>query len=262
MIALVALLLACGTLIMWKATAGGGRREMGEGTVTIPAAGTVVEETGPVAGGPQPATTLPATTQPAITVPPTTVPPTTVAPTTVPPTTVPPTSVAPTTVATTVAPPTTAVTLTGRCASSTYGWDVGVADGWFAADDSTGLWACAAFDRAPVVIRDASEVNLPITITLMEVPMGSVLAGYEEGIYTEVLTEADVPVDIYTARRIEVRATGAGMIPADTLGVAYLVNRGEWSTVLIEGWGDPGVGYEQVKPVVDAMAGDIKFWDS
>ena len=252
MIAVLALFLAGGVAAMWTATAGGGPREMGEGTVTIPAAGTVVEETGPAASETQPATTLPATTLPATTAIATTVPATTVAPTTV----------APTTVAPTVAPPSTAVTLTGRCASSTYGWDVGVADGWFAADDSTGPWACAAFDRAPVVISDASEVNLPITITFMEVPMGSVLAGYEEGIYTEVLTGADVSVDIYTARRIEVRSTGAGMIPANTIGIAYLVNRGEWSTVLIEGWGGPSVDYEQVKSVVDAMAGDIKFWDS
>lgn len=182
---------------------------------------------------------------------------TTVAATTLPATTVAATTpTTPTTVATS-APP--AVVFDSHCTSMDYGWIVGVPRGWYVAGPETGAWNCAAFDRAPLVIGDDTEAFFPITVTYLAASFADTLAPYEQGPFDEILTMADVSVGGFRALRLETRATDAAMVMPGSLGITYIVDIGPQWTVVIDGTGATNVEYEEVKAIVDAMAGDIVF---
>jgi hypothetical protein len=242
---------------------------MRTGTVSIPAEnadadgdGLPVDSTGvttaPVATAATaaptvvPSTVAPVTTAPVATPAPTPTP-TTVAPTTAPPPTSPPTS----------APISPQVVFAGRCESSAYGWDVGVPQGWYGVDDPDGWWTCAGFERFPVSVTFDSEIVVPITITFLEGELAAdVLAGYADGSFVGIVDQRPATVGIYDAWRLETTALGDAFVPAGTPGITYVVDRGGWSTVLIDGFGFSPADFAEVEAIVDAMAGDIAFWDS
>ena len=251
----------------------GGPEEMRSGTVSIPAddATDLVDDPGATAAPTVPtvvtsvpvATTAAPTTQPATTMPPETAPPTvatTAAPTTLPATTAPPPTAPPPTAPPATAPP--AVVFTSRCESQAYGWDVGVAEGWYGVDDPDGWWTCGGFERFPVSVTFDSELVVPITITFLEGELaGDVLARYADGSFATIVDQRDATVGIYDAWRLETTAVGDWFVPAGTPGITYIVDRGGWSTVLIDGFGLTAAEYAEVEAVVDAMAADITFWD-
>lgn len=169
-----------------------------------------------------------------------------------------------TTIASTTSPTTpasiAAVSLTNRCSSPWYGWDISYPDGWYAADATADVWECAAFDPAPVLVNEDTELDASVIMVFYERDLRTVHAELLYGV--EVLSQADVTVGPYPAVRLELRATGDGYWPAGTLLVNYLVDRGGWATVQIEGVAVDDAPFRDVTEVVDAMAGTISFWDS
>ena len=208
-------------------------------TATIPGVGT--------------ATTVPSASTATTTAP-------TTAPSTIAPTTVAPATTVATTVAPTTAPPTTAaVALTNQCSSTSYGWDISYPADWYTAGADAGSWECAVFDEAPVELVEGSEVDGSVLVLFHEVDSATVRA--DVTVAAEVLSEGAVMVGQYPALRLELRATGEGFWPEGTLLVEYLVDRGGWSTVQIEGIAADDAALEELATIVDAMAATMTFWD-
>ena len=161
------------------------------------------------------------------------------------------------------APPTTAAIVLGaQCSSSTYGWNVSYPASWFTPDASAASWECAAFDRAPVVVAPDSEIDAAITISFSERTATESYGELTSGATNVVLAESTTTVGPYAAVRLESRATGDGYWPAGTLIVDYIVDRGGWATVLVEGVGADDPTYTEVRAVVDAIAAHLTFWDN
>lgn len=164
----------------------------------------------------------------------------------------------------TAPPPTVATTTTlelgSVCFSPTYGWDVSYPSTWYAADPITDTWACSLFDPAPIVIDEYSEISAAVTINFYE--MTAADAYFELTVGTgEIVSETETTVERYAATRLETRASGDGYWPAGTSIIDYIVDRGGWSTVVIEGVAFDDTTYRETAAVVDAMVATISFWD-
>jgi hypothetical protein len=166
------------------------------------------------------------------------------------------------TIPATAAPTTAAIALDAQCSSSTYGWNVAYPASWFTPDATAASWECAAFDRSPVVVADNSEIDAAITISFSERTATDSYAELTTGATSDILAESTSTVGPYSAVRLETRATGDGYWPAGTLIVDYIVDRGGWATVLIEGVGPDDPTYVEVRAVVDAIAAHMTFWDN
>jgi len=139
---------------------------------------------------------------------------------------------------------------TTRCALPGSALSFGYPAGWFA--ELSVRWACQYFDPHPFVVHPATnDFRWAVTAQVADAPAATVLARTSEG--DSRITSSAMRVAGFPATRLDVTASGNGMLPAGWRFRMYVIDTGGNAVTLTGVASPPGPGVGSNAAALDSM---------